>query len=85
MTLRRNFSYDIRCPECGSWASTRRTRRRRPRPWVLEAGLVVLPINYDGLTVTLLMRDEVDYASRSSDHGRALTTMEPLKDSRLVL
>jgi len=45
----------------------------------------VLPINYDGLTVTLLMRDEVDYASRSSDHGRALTTMEPLNNSRLVL
>ncbi|WP_375387979.1 LysR family transcriptional regulator [uncultured Amnibacterium sp.] len=51
----------------------------------LEAGLVVLPIDADGLTVTPLRRDEVLYAS--ADPARALhpPTIEDLAARKLVL
>ncbi len=51
----------------------------------LEAGLVVLPIDDDGLTVSPLMRDEVHYASREPDHVRTPVTTEQLSRARLVL
>ncbi|MDQ2847233.1 MAG: LysR family transcriptional regulator [Actinomycetota bacterium] len=51
----------------------------------LEAGLVVLPIDDQGLTVTPLLRDEVFYASSDPDHVRAPVTMVQLAHARLVL
>jgi len=51
----------------------------------LEAGLVVLPIDDDGLMVTPLLRDEVVYASVNPDDVRAPMTIEQLAQARLVL
>ena len=51
----------------------------------LEAGLVVLPIDDDGLTVTPLLRDEVFYASRHPERVSAPVTLEQLAAARLVL
>ncbi len=51
----------------------------------LEAGLVVLPIDDDGLTVTPLLRDEVFYASCNPEHVRAPVTTPQLSAARLVL
>ncbi len=51
----------------------------------LEAGLVVLPIDHEGLKVTPLLRDEVVFASRYPDHVREPITTEQLSRARLVL
>lgn len=51
----------------------------------LEAGLVVLPIDSEGLTVTPLIRDEVLFASASVERTAHPVTMSDLVDSNLVL
>lgn len=51
----------------------------------LEAGLVVLPIDDAGLTVTPLRRDEVFYASCDPDHVRTPVTTAQLSAAKLVL
>lgn len=51
----------------------------------LEAGLVVLPIDDSGLTVTPLLRDEVLYVSALPDHVRSPVTLEQFCTARLVL
>ena len=51
----------------------------------LEAGLVVLPIDSDGLSVTPLMRDEVVFASADSSKTQKPITMSDLARSNLVL
>jgi DNA-binding transcriptional LysR family regulator len=51
----------------------------------LEAGLVVLPIDNDGLSVTPLMRDEVVFASADPDRTRDPMTIERLAASELIL
>jgi DNA-binding transcriptional LysR family regulator len=51
----------------------------------LEAGLVVLPIDDDGLFVTPLLRDEVFYASANPENVRIPMTIQQLGDARLVL
>ena len=51
----------------------------------LEAGLVVLPVDDDGLTVTPLLRDEVFYASRFPENVRNPITIEQFCGARLVL
>ncbi len=51
----------------------------------LEAGLVVLPIDDDGLTVIPLLRDEVFYASRYPENVRSPVTTEQFSAARLVL
>lgn len=51
----------------------------------LEAGLVVLPIDSEGLTVTPLMRDEVLFASASPERAARPVTISDLANSNLVL
>jgi DNA-binding transcriptional LysR family regulator len=51
----------------------------------LEAGLVVLPIDSEGLTVTPLMRDEVLFASASAERAARPVTMSDLAASKLIL
>lgn len=51
----------------------------------LEAGLVVLPIDSEGLRVTPLQRDEVVYVSADESHVRAPITVQELAERRLVL
>jgi DNA-binding transcriptional LysR family regulator len=51
----------------------------------LEAGLIVLPVDDDGLEVTPLMRDEVLYASRALAPGAAPVTIHQIADARLIL
>ncbi|MBF4574591.1 MULTISPECIES: LysR family transcriptional regulator [unclassified Frondihabitans] len=51
----------------------------------LEAGLVVLPIDSEGLTVTPLMRDEVLFASADPRKTQKPATIESLAESDLVL
>ena len=51
----------------------------------LEAGLVVLPIDVDGLVVTPLSRDEVLYASTDPAHVAHPPTIEELATRKLVL
>lgn len=51
----------------------------------LEAGLVVLPIDDEGLVVTPLARDEVVYASAAPDRLREPMTIEGLSRARLIL
>ncbi len=51
----------------------------------LEAGLVVLPIDDAGLSVTPLGRDEVVYASADPSHLRHPVTIAELAAARLVL
>lgn len=51
----------------------------------LEAGLVVLPVDDEHLTVTPLMRDQVFYASRDPAAVREPVTTEQLGSARLVL
>ena len=51
----------------------------------LEAGLVVLPIDDEGLTVTPLLRDEVYYASCNPEHVLTPVTTQQLGAARLVL
>jgi DNA-binding transcriptional LysR family regulator len=51
----------------------------------LEAGLVVLPIDDEGLKVTPLLRDEVLYASSSPERLTHPITIEDLAHSTLIL
>ncbi len=51
----------------------------------LEAGLVVLPIDADGLTDTVLSREEVLYTSADPEHVRRPPTIEDLAARKLVL
>ena len=51
----------------------------------LEAGLVVLPIDADGLAVTPLSRDEVVYASADPSHVEHPPTIEEIGARQLVL
>ena len=51
----------------------------------LEAGLVVLPVEDAGLTVTPLLRDEVHYVSAQPEHVRSPVTTEQFCGARLVL
>jgi DNA-binding transcriptional LysR family regulator len=51
----------------------------------LEAGLVVLPIDGEGLTITPLQRDEVLYASAHEGHVAEPVTIADLATRKLVL
>lgn len=51
----------------------------------LEAGLVVLPIDGDGLSITPLMRDEVLFASADPDKTRRPVTIADIAAADLVL
>jgi DNA-binding transcriptional LysR family regulator len=51
----------------------------------LEAGLVVLPIDSDGLDVTPLMRDEVFYASADAVRTAQPVMIRDLADAHLIL
>ncbi|MFI2781292.1 LysR family transcriptional regulator [Streptomyces sp. ALB3] len=51
----------------------------------IEAGLVVLPIDDEGLAVTPLMRDEVCYVSASAERTRTPVTIEAFSRAPLVL
>ncbi|MFF5986548.1 LysR family transcriptional regulator [Prauserella flavalba] len=51
----------------------------------VEAGLVVLPIDDAGLTVTPLLRDEVLYASTAPERVAEPVTIGGLANSRLIL
>ncbi len=51
----------------------------------LEAGLVVLPVDDNGLSVTPLLRDEVFYASVDPEHVAEPMTPEHFSRARLVL
>jgi DNA-binding transcriptional LysR family regulator len=51
----------------------------------LEAGLIILPVDDDGLKVTPLMRDEVLYASRELPPRAAPVTIRQLAETRLIL
>ncbi|CAM5655368.1 HTH-type transcriptional regulator HdfR [Streptomyces alboniger] len=51
----------------------------------IEAGLVILPIDDDGLVVTPLMRDEVFYVSASAERAGAPVGIEALSRAPLVL
>jgi DNA-binding transcriptional LysR family regulator len=51
----------------------------------LEAGLVVLPIDDDGLRVTPLLRDEVVYVSADAERLTAPVTTADLAAARLIL
>ncbi|MFE6720484.1 LysR family transcriptional regulator [Streptomyces albidoflavus] len=51
----------------------------------LEAGLVVLPIDDEGLAVTPLMRDEVRYVSADEERTREPVTIEAFAAAPLVL
>ncbi|MEY6568438.1 LysR substrate-binding domain-containing protein, partial [Streptomyces sp. PGLac3x] len=51
----------------------------------LEAGLVVLPIDDEGLAVTPLMRDEVRYVSATEERTREPVTIEAFAAAPLVL
>lgn len=51
----------------------------------LEAGLVVLPIDDEGLKVTPLLRDEVLYASKAPERLARPVTIEQLAHASLIL
>lgn len=51
----------------------------------LEAGLVVLPIEDEGLRVTPLLRDEVVYVSADPTHLHGPKTIEDLAAAQLIL
>ncbi|MFC8225881.1 LysR family transcriptional regulator [Streptomyces sp. NPDC057287] len=51
----------------------------------IEAGLVILPIDEDGLAITPLMRDEVYYVSASAERTRTPVTIEAFAQAPLVL
>jgi DNA-binding transcriptional LysR family regulator len=55
------------------------------RAGVLEAGLVVLPVDDDGLDVEPVIRDEVLYATADPARAAAPVTTEALRDAQLVL
>jgi len=51
----------------------------------LEAGLIVLPVDTDGLTVTPLTRDEVLFATASPEREERPVTIEELAACELIL
>ncbi|WP_367046849.1 LysR family transcriptional regulator [Streptomyces sp. Je 1-332] len=51
----------------------------------IEAGLVILPIDDDGLAITPLMRDEVFYVSASAERTREPVSIEAFAGAPLVL
>jgi len=51
----------------------------------VEAGLVVLPVESEGLTVTPLRRDEVLYASTTRDAHAGAVSIEEIAQASLVL
>ncbi len=51
----------------------------------VEAGLLVLPIDEDGLDVKPLFRDEVLYASTALPHDAPPVTIEQVAEAKLVL
>ncbi|SFB55994.1 DNA-binding transcriptional regulator, LysR family [Amycolatopsis marina] len=51
----------------------------------IEAGLVVLPIEAEGLAVTPLLRDQVRYASATPERVSAPVSIEQIARSRLIL
>ncbi|WP_410599609.1 LysR family transcriptional regulator [Amycolatopsis sp. lyj-90] len=51
----------------------------------VEAGLVVLPVQQDDLTVTPLLRDEVLYVSADPARAAEPITIERLAEARLIL
>ncbi|MFI7386155.1 LysR family transcriptional regulator [Streptomyces sp. NPDC049813] len=51
----------------------------------IEAGLVVLPIDDEGLAVSPLLRDEVFYVSADAERTRAPVTIEAFSRAPLVL
>lgn len=51
----------------------------------LEAGLAVLPIDDDGLSVTPLLRDEVLWASADAERTSAPMTIDSIADAPLIL
>ncbi|MGW5866692.1 LysR family transcriptional regulator [Streptomyces sp. NPDC055239] len=51
----------------------------------IEAGLVVLPIDDEGLAITPLMRDEVHYVSASAERTSAPVSIETFAQAPLVL
>ncbi|MGW7269385.1 LysR family transcriptional regulator [Streptomyces sp. NPDC054864] len=51
----------------------------------IEAGLVILPIDDDGLAITPLMRDEVFYVSASAERTRDPVSIEAFAGAPLVL
>ncbi|TXN28942.1 LysR family transcriptional regulator [Lacisediminihabitans profunda] len=51
----------------------------------LEAGLVVLPIDSEGLSVTPLRRDEVLYASADPTHLESPVTIADMSERNLIL
>ena len=55
------------------------------RAGALEAGLVVLPVDDDGLDIEPVIRDEVLYATADPERAAAPVTIEALREARLVL
>lgn len=51
----------------------------------LEAGLLVLPVDEDGLEVRPLFRDEVLYASATREPGAGSVTIDEVVEAKLVL
>lgn len=51
----------------------------------LEAGLVVLPVDTEGLSVTPLMRDEVVYVTGSGERADGAVTIEDVAAADLIL
>ena len=55
------------------------------RAGALEAGLVVLPVDDEGLDIEPVIRDEVLYATADPERAAAPVTTEALRDAQLVL
>jgi DNA-binding transcriptional LysR family regulator len=55
------------------------------REGTLEAGLVVLPVDDEGLDIEPVIRDEVLYATADPARAAAPVTIEALRDAQLVL
>ncbi|MBE2315644.1 LysR family transcriptional regulator [Solirubrobacter sp. CPCC 204708] len=55
------------------------------REGALEAGLVVLPVDDEGLDIEPVIRDEVLYATADAGRAAAPISVEALRDARLVL
>jgi DNA-binding transcriptional LysR family regulator len=77
--LRRNPDVSVRLVGRNSSATVERVRRGE-----LEAGVVLLPIDDDGLEVRPMLRDEVLYVSASSERTRRPATIERLAATPLV-
>ena len=51
----------------------------------IEAGLVVLPVDEEGLKITPLLRDEIVYVSADPEHVRQPVTISQLAEANLVM